>query len=38
MKVDVTLSLPGSTMPDVVKFQPLAASGAHRHDHKGHAH
>jgi hypothetical protein len=34
MKVDVVLSLPGSPAPIVAKFQPLAASGSHKHDHK----
>ena len=38
MKVDVALTLPGSPTPVIAKFQPLAVSGAHSHDHKGHKH
>jgi hypothetical protein len=38
MKVDVVLTLPGGAAPVTAKFQPLAATGAHSHEHKGHRH
>jgi hypothetical protein len=38
MKVDLVLTLAGASSPVVAKFQPLAALGDQKHEHKGHKH